>query len=83
MHRCKIRLSSIRSTSASIQCRNAGFLMNASMQDKIMSQKEHQCLHSMQEYRDFVEYIDARQDYEPEEAPMFAFNAGMDEICIL
>jgi hypothetical protein len=31
----------------------------------------------MQECRDFMEYIDARQDYEREEAPMLAFNAGM------
>jgi hypothetical protein len=37
----------------------------------------------MQECRDFIEYIDARQDYELEEAPMFALNAGMHEICIL
>jgi hypothetical protein len=47
------------------------------MQDKIISEKKHQCLHSIQECRDFIEYIDARQDYEREEAPMLAFNAGM------
>jgi hypothetical protein len=47
------------------------------MQDKIMSWKKHQCLHSMQECWIFIEYTDSRQDYEREEAPMLAFNAGM------
>jgi hypothetical protein len=53
------------------------FLLNAPIQDKIISQKKHQCLHSMQERRVHIECIDARQDYKPEEAPMIAFNVGM------
>jgi hypothetical protein len=54
MHRCKIRLSSIRSTSASIQCRNAKILLDTSIQDNIMSEKKHQCLHSVQECTRYV-----------------------------
>ncbi len=60
MHRRKIRLWARRSTDARIHCRNAGFLLNASIQDKINSQKKHQCLRPMQERRVHIECIDAR-----------------------
>ncbi len=77
MYLCTIRSWARRSTNACNQCRNAGVLLNVSMHDKIMSQKEHQCLHSVQECRGLIECIDTRQDYEREEALVLAFNAGM------
>jgi hypothetical protein len=34
----------------------------------------------MRECRGFIECIDTRQDYEPEEEPMLAFNAGIHKL---